>query len=138
MPDLVGTLQTLVDLPLYKYEKPYTVLLPSGMKTDGLKLHNLAYEDHDGVLFTDIRGKEAEFNLESCGFEIIPYGTSYTRLETTEEINQYKKETADFLKERFQALHVICYEARVLSPPISIFFGKCSSLIVQEKRGYGY
>jgi hypothetical protein len=114
MPALISSIDHLADIPLYKTEKPYFVM-PSA--TDQIEedfaTSNLEFERHDNIHFSDVRGCEDEFNLETSGFQIIPHVAKNLVLDSVDQLEAYKTEIEVWLKELFGAEHIVCYETKV-------------------------
>jgi hypothetical protein len=64
---MLATLKYLADIPLYQEEKPYTLY---GFPNDVSPTTNCVFDIHENVPVADIRGRESEYGLEGCGFEI--------------------------------------------------------------------
>lgn len=112
MPDLITSIDFLANIPLYDTEKPYAVLV-SVHDHENTVTNNLVFEKHDGIKVTDIRGREDEFTLEKAGFQVIPYKSSIVSLETNEELHEYQRETATYLKNFFKAEFVHTWDVKV-------------------------
>ena len=112
MPDIVTSVNYLKDLPLYKKEKPYLVLLPAsgGFELKAGRTDNLEYESHDGIHITDMRGREKEFQLITHGFEIMPNTSSVLDFRNRDDVQAYKQETEEILKAKFGAEKVVCWD----------------------------
>ncbi|OBT62909.1 hypothetical protein VE03_07902 [Pseudogymnoascus sp. 23342-1-I1] len=113
MPDLVSQLEHLADIPLYKEEKPYVVLVAADKDDDSHELHNIRMETHENILFTDIRPQMKYYTIDTCGFEIVPHDMTSLELANPQQVATYKTETAQFLQRHFKAAYVQCYEARL-------------------------
>ena len=104
----------LAKLPLYDNEKPY-LFLPGkdqGLDPDKIRLDNLEFERHGDILVKNMRD-EASLDIDQCGFEYRTHNSEYERFGTSSDIDNYKKETQGLLKERFGAVKVTTYEARL-------------------------
>jgi hypothetical protein len=53
-----------------------------------------------------------DITIEECGFQVIPHHSEALALNTREEIETYRRETEDLLREEFGAVYVKCYEVR--------------------------
>ncbi|ETI19373.1 hypothetical protein G647_09205 [Cladophialophora carrionii CBS 160.54] len=109
-----GTVRFLADLPLYGTEKPYRLLLPAGIENGNIKTHNLVYEETEISCIRDLRGHEAEFDIDSAGFEVVQHCSGFTTAATGQELlDGYKRETEQFLLRHFGASYVYCWDALV-------------------------
>ena len=118
MPDIKASLCFLADLDLYKTTKPYHVLLQPKNEGDpdkNHKLHNLEWETHDAINITDVRDRGNDFTIEKAGFEVGHHVSKCLNFETPDAIETYKRETEDYHRRRFGAIHVFCYEVRVVT-----------------------
>ena len=113
MPDISASIEYLADLPIYKTEKPYGALLANGAEffAKGKRLDNIFFEEHECIV-TDVRDKP-EFTLERSGFEICEQvSNTLSDFQTTEEADIHRKEIAEFLKKKLDAVHVNTYDLR--------------------------
>ena len=123
MPSVHARLDFLADIPLYRDEKPYVVLLPAhGKKDPDQRLNNLEWDVHD-VLVTDIRGFWDTIDIDRCGFQAIRHKTASLGFGSMPDLSAYQKETEILLKERYPSSHVVCYELKVSSFPAEILAG---------------
>jgi len=115
MPDITTSITFLKDLPLYKTEKPFFVFLSQtdSKLATGHRTQNLEYEVRDGILISDVRGRQDDFTATVAGFEIVKHETAQTIIETPEHIAAYRTEIEKFLGLKFDAVEVICWEIRV-------------------------
>ena len=122
MPDIITNMTHLKDLPLYKREKPYLVLLPAQVESDleNVKTDNLEFETRPGIHITDIRGHEEEYRLLTNGFEITPHASVLSDFHDVTDIQTYKAETESFSKTKFNADKVVCWDVKVFLPTFSI------------------
>ena len=114
MPAVQTSIEFLAKLQLYETEKPY-LLLPGkdqGLDPDKTRLDNLEFERHDGILVRDMR-HEPSLDVNECGFEYYTHHSQYERFDAAGEIDGYKLETEQLLKQRFSAVKVLTYEARL-------------------------
>jgi len=117
MPAVSIDLSFIADLPLYKEEKPFLVLLPPGATLDpSISRTNLEYETHE-VSLRNIR-EAPKASIEETGFEVLNHKTKVPFAEdiTANEfpiVDAYKKETEELLKTTFGAVHVFCYDFRL-------------------------
>jgi hypothetical protein len=114
MPDVHSTLEFLARLPLYETEKPYLYLpgKDEGLDPDVVKLDNLEYEHHSGILIKDVR-QHPELSFDDCGFEFHEYPSRYKQFETAADTEGYRAETEQLLKKRFNAERVMVYDIRL-------------------------
>lgn len=115
MPNITTNVTYLNDIPLYKREKPYLVLLPAKVDSDleHVKTDNLKFEVRRGIRITDIRGHEEEYQLLKNGFEIIQHSSELSDIEDEVDIRKYKMETEDLLRDKFHADKVVCWDVKV-------------------------
>lgn len=120
MPSVHARLDFLADIPLYRHEKPYVVLLPAHEKRDpDQRLNNLEWEIHD-VLLTDIRGLWDTIDIDRCGFQAVRHKTSSLGFDSIPDLRAHQKETEILLKERYPSSHVVCYDLKVSSYPAEV------------------
>lgn len=113
MPDLISSMEFLSDIPLYDVEKPYYVMPSADADFDPeFATTNLEFTRHQDILFRDVRGHEAEFSIEKNGFQILKHESKNTILETVDQLNAYKFEIEQMLKELFKGVHAVCYESK--------------------------
>jgi len=113
MPDISASIEYLADLPIYQTEKPYGALLANGTEffAKGKRLDNIFFEEHECIV-SDVRDKP-EFTLERCGFQICEQvSNTLSDFQTKEEADIHKKEIAESLKKKFDAVHVNTYDLR--------------------------
>lgn len=120
-----GKISFLKNDPLYCREKPYLVLLPPSQDAEidkSIPRSNLLYEYHL-VDIGDVRGHTDQYQVEECGFQYVQHRTSVNSLlglhgdgPTRADVDTYKVETENLLKDFFQAEHVVCYDLRVCHP----------------------
>jgi hypothetical protein len=114
MPDLVSSIEQLADLPLYKIEKPYAVLVTATEDKEEYETNNITMTRYNDINFIDVRDRSDEFNLDTAGFEVGRHVCKRLSLPNATALREYEQETAiDYLKEKFGAVHVECYESRV-------------------------
>lgn len=122
MPAKLGEMVFLRNLPEYSKEKPYFVLLPPFLEAEvdhSIPRSNLEWERHK-VALTDIRGRNDEYLLDRCGFQVLHHTTQISSLVkaeplTKKDVDAYKAETASLLKDVLDTVHVFCYDFRVTS-----------------------
>ena len=112
----------LNDLPLYKREKPYLVLLPPRVDSDleNVKTDNLEFETRRGIRIADIRGHEDEYGLLISGFEVMHHTSALSDFQNLADIHTYKRETESLLKAKFDADKVVCWDVKVCLPPFGV------------------
>ena len=115
MPNVQASIEFLADIPLYEYEKPYLALLPpqEGFDPNEERMDNLEWETHDQLCIADIRGREDDFKLEECGFQVAHHASQVPHFADVRDIIAYRKETEALLGSMLGACHVVCYESRV-------------------------
>lgn len=121
MPDIQSQLEFLSDLDLYKTQRPF-LFTPSrhleGMVDVTPKTLNTINLGWKPIVFRDIRGHEASYSLGEAGFETVkflPANSEFDSFSSKETRQAYMAETEDFLKARFNANEVICYNVKVSS-----------------------
>jgi hypothetical protein len=115
MPSVKASLQYLQKLPLYEVEKPYWCFLPphEGFDPDTQRVDNLEFEEHEGITVYDIRELSPAAQIGDCGFEVLTHQSRFDRFDKPDDVEQYKLETEELLKDRMNAVHVICYDSRL-------------------------
>ncbi|MCJ1351381.1 MAG: hypothetical protein MMC33_001365 [Icmadophila ericetorum] len=139
MPSVSGDLVFLADIPLYEYEKPYLVLLPPSKDAaldPSVPRQNLQWEKRT-INITDIREQQEDFRIDRCGFQVLQHASkvsSLTRFQdvSREDLQAYKRETAVLLGEKLGAVHVICYDFKVIVPmSFLLYFSVLTSVPAQ-------
>jgi len=115
MPSVQATLEYLQRLPLYDEEKPYWCFLQphEGFDPDTQRVDNLEFEDHSNIKIGDIRELDEPVKIDDCGFEVLEHHSKFTRFDEANQVEQYRLETEELLKERLGAIHVKCYDHRL-------------------------
>ena len=113
MPDALASIDFLADLELYKQEKPFAALASPGVEVSDDQLNNLQWESHVDITIKDIRGRESEYPLERCGFQIVKHRAQTMTFTSKEDIESYRRETESQLLELLGVTRVYCWEARV-------------------------
>jgi hypothetical protein len=115
MSDVVTEICFLKDLPLYKQEKPFMVLLPAneGLDPEAFRTNNLEFETLNNILISDIRGTEDPFTLETSGFQLIDHCSQNLDTTSRAQVEAYRAETEKFLSETLGAEKVVCWDVRV-------------------------
>ena len=114
MPDVEATLEFLSKLPMYETKKPY-LYLPlkgQGLDPDETRLDNLEFETHEHIAVKDMR-LDTSLSVDDCGFEFYHHETAFKTFGNPVDIDGYKEETERLLQERFAAVRVLTYEARL-------------------------
>lgn len=97
----------------YDNEKPYYFSGPLSKDQEHAR-SNLTYTTHDGIKVRDIRGLEQRLSLEVHGFRLIRHEPRVSLEEPSEQqVHDYLRETAAFLKETLDAELVVTYNYRV-------------------------
>lgn len=111
MPDIVGITEFIAaDSSRYDTEKPYWAILgPGETLGEGIPFNNMEWETHE-LNLVDIRGRESEFGLKSCGFQIINHESGNLELDTPKLCQDYKQKTEVMLMSLFKANSVSCYD----------------------------
>ena len=115
MPDITTRIDFLKDLPLYKEEKPFMVMLPAnkGLDPNQFRTENLEFERREDITVYDIRGQGAEYSLESSGFQLAEHKSKNLDLLSREDVEVYRAETEEFLQNTLGAEKVVCWDVRV-------------------------
>jgi hypothetical protein len=108
MPSVKASLEFLQRLPLYEVEKPYWCFVSpqSGIDPDQERQDNLEFEHHSDIVINDIRDRINDYKIGDCGFEVLSHETNITDFKTEDNIEDYRKETEDLLKETLGAVYV--------------------------------
>src|SRR4051812_39660341 len=115
MPSVKVSLEYLQKLPLYKYEKPYWCFLEprEGFDPDIRRVDNLEFEEYSGIEVRDIRDLPLPPLIEDSGFEVLNHESKFSHFHDANQLEQYRVETEELLKERLQAIYVKCYDHRL-------------------------
>jgi len=115
MSNVVTSLTFLKDLPLYAIEKPYFVTLAQQGEKDenSHKISNLQFEEISGIEILDLKKQHAEFLLETSGFQLVSFKSAHIPVDNIDQVEAYRAETEEYLRAKFEALDVICWEIRV-------------------------
>lgn len=99
-------------LSRYETEKPYMCLVPLTQSSDSEQT-NVEYEQRN-VNFTDIRGRESEFNLDRHGFKLILHDTTFNAfLDGRRTVKEYYPEIQDIVRKELGAEKVYVYDHTV-------------------------
>jgi hypothetical protein len=114
MPTIIASIDYLQNLPLYKTEKPYYCLLApkEGYDPNSQRLDNLEYEAHNDISIRDMRDLPSPPTLSTFGFEVLNHKSDKLGLSTRDEVEEYRAETEQMLREALGAVYVKCYEVR--------------------------
>ncbi|KAI9889666.1 MAG: hypothetical protein M1814_005067 [Vezdaea aestivalis] len=140
MPNIVTSFDHLANLEKYSHEKPYLALLPPADDFDPRKdrRDNLEFKTHTGIVVHDIRHSITSYRVEDCGFEVFHHQTNFPILEDELALKHYQDETAGFLENFFNAVHVTCYDIRLrrnVSMPRETFDFNDKMLLEGPARG---
>ena len=113
MGDIETTLEFLIDLLVYKTEKPYMIQPSVDDKFDpkNPKLRNIEWELRPVTLY-DIRGKD-DYSLSTSGFTVIRHVSKHLSFANIYEKDESRQETAGNLRALLGADHVNCYDCWV-------------------------
>jgi len=100
------------DLPLFKHEKPYSVL--TYFKEDQVS-SNIKWEEGKTEDIHNIRGKEEDFKLDTHGFYFRTIPTAFTQWDVPKLVEKcYLSEVSELLKNNVDgADHVEVFDWRV-------------------------
>lgn len=83
-----------------------------GFDPDKQRVDNLEFEGHE-VNVTDVREYKEQISLESWGFQVLSHHSKASSFESVDDVEVYKKETEQVLREALGAEHVKCYDLRL-------------------------
>jgi hypothetical protein len=112
MAQIVAPLRFLEKLPLYKHVQPFVAVPSSEVGFDPEKHTNMRLKEYS-VKIADIRDNIDHYKLDECGFEIVSHRSSNLSFQNQNDIEAYQQETAAWLKKRFNAEHVECWDFKV-------------------------
>jgi hypothetical protein len=118
LPETRSSLSYIKFSPKYETEKPYYYSGPLEPGEEGLR-SNVEYETHDHIPICNLRGQEQHLSVEENGFELkcLPFHADSNALkEGREELEAYINALSSWMKERFDAEIVLCYDYRVHMP----------------------
>ncbi|KAH7416709.1 hypothetical protein BKA64DRAFT_701491 [Cadophora sp. MPI-SDFR-AT-0126] len=112
MPQVHATLEYLQQLALYDIEKPYWCFLAprEGFDPDVQRVDNLEFEDRQNIAIQDIREADKRFDLNDCGFQIISHQSKFSRFLQATDVQGYRVETEQLLKDTLGAVYAKCYD----------------------------
>jgi hypothetical protein len=115
MPTVQASLEYLQKLPLYEKEKPYWCFLPpdESFDPDTQRVDNLEFEHHPGITIRDIRELNPKAKIGEYGFEVLSHTSRFSRFDKKDDVEQYKMETEELLREKMDAVYVTCYDSRL-------------------------
>ncbi|CZR55426.1 uncharacterized protein PAC_05314 [Phialocephala subalpina] len=115
MPAVEASLEYLQKLPLYEEEKPYWCFLPphEGFDPDVQRVDNLEFEHHRGITIQDIREWNPAPQIEECGFQVLSHRSNFRCFQEAKDVEEYRLETEQHLKEVMEAAYVKCYDSRL-------------------------
>lgn len=115
MPPVQASLEYLQKLALYEKEKPYWCFLPphDGFDPNVQRVDNLEFEDHSGIIITDMRDCDQDFRIDDCGFAVLSHQSRFVKFESPGEVEAYRKETEELLQNKLDAVLVKCYDSRL-------------------------
>ncbi|KAK5062768.1 hypothetical protein LTR84_004843 [Exophiala bonariae] len=114
MGKVVTSITFLKDLPLYRSEKPYNVLLAQqdDKNENSHPISNLQFEDVGGIEVHNLREAADDFSLDKSGFQLLSFKSNHLPVDSHDLVEAYRAETETYLCDRFDALKVICWEIR--------------------------
>ncbi|PVH73595.1 hypothetical protein DL98DRAFT_431000 [Cadophora sp. DSE1049] len=112
MPSVYASLEYLQKLGLYDHEKPYWLYLAPRQDFDPNTepINNLEFESHEGILIQDLRELHAKADINECGFQVISHQSKVLQFSCIADIQDYRSETEQLLREALGAVHVKCYD----------------------------
>jgi hypothetical protein len=118
MPTVQATIEYLQKLPLYEEEKPYWCFLPpkDGFDPDAQRVDNLEFEEHSNIIIQDLRELDEAPKIDDHGFEVLKHESKFIlfdHADAADQVQKYKSETEELLKERLGAVYAICYDHRL-------------------------
>ena len=116
--NIKGTVSFLSDLEKYKTEKPFYSNNAVVFCPDHAMPHNVQSE-YAEIEVEDIRGREEERqamndNLDRWPFQIIKHTSQHLDWERLENFDNYRKETEELLKTKFNAVKTVCFDVLVI------------------------
>ena len=114
MPDVYASLDFLFDSEELHRVKPYYIFpTPESvaeLPPDG-KLFNVEWESRK-VLIRDIRGMK-DFNMDQTGAQVVRHESQHLSISDRQSLEEYQRETEEFLKSSFNAEFVHCFDFKV-------------------------
>ncbi|KAK1753163.1 methyltransferase CmcJ [Echria macrotheca] len=118
--DEIATIRYAKPLPLFKKEKPFTILSNLNAGENDPRRTNVELEDGEEQVIHDIRGREAEFSLDTHGFQVAHHTTSVRKWNSARDIEeQYFGEVADLLRREMSSIteiHIFDWRLRRSAP----------------------
>jgi hypothetical protein len=102
---LVAKIYYLKPDPLYDEERPYAI---ASDPPPGLRKTNILMTPVE-TLIRNVRGKEDQFSLYTCGFEWAHHSLSY-ELDTDQAVDRYLDDMSTFLCQHLKASKVVPYD----------------------------
>lgn len=102
--DMLASIYFMKKNILHEVEKPYAFRYA----IDGVKQTNMEMEKMEGILISDIRGREHEYRMEDQGFEILKLDeeSDYDSFFNAAGLSRYFKTLENLLKEKLKASEV--------------------------------
>ena len=72
----------------------------------------MEFETRRDIIIRDIRTAEEDLSIEKDGFQVLSHETKILSFEDVTDVDAYKAETAELLKEQLRAVFVKTYEFR--------------------------
>ena len=114
LPEKRISLKFLQNNPLFRVEKPFSIMLPSPLPNNAPKT-NQEWEVHDVPIY-DVRDHKSEFTMEKNCFTWIDEPSKALQiidLDPEAFMGLYIQETVEFLEKTFQPDRIVCYDYRV-------------------------
>ncbi|KAH7348887.1 hypothetical protein BKA65DRAFT_584780 [Rhexocercosporidium sp. MPI-PUGE-AT-0058] len=112
MSQVCATLEYLQGLPLYDTEKPYWCFVAprEGFDPNLQRLDNLEFEARENIAIQNLRDSTTKADLNECGFQVVSHQSSFSHFKHIEDIQGYKVETEQLLKDTLGAVYAKCYD----------------------------
>jgi hypothetical protein len=114
LPTIKADAEFILDLPLYRTEKPYYIAGPLHPENEKHRT-NAVFEDKK-VEFHDLRGNENLFSLKDHGFEFTLDSNADIKMLnglTEETVEMYAKDTVKLVKKLVGTDNCWCYAYKV-------------------------
>lgn len=97
---------------LYETEKPFQVFSSISLDAEEQRSTNLVFEDGEPQTVYDIRGREAEFDLDQNGFAVLKQAMPKANLSTEEGLRaEYLPHIEKLLRENVDGVdEAICFD----------------------------